>query len=59
MMNITQEEINKLKATKNEREWNAVCDEVKRVRSGSYPGDWFEKVNMSGLMREVAQSWAN
>jgi len=56
-MDLTQEEIEKLKATKSEAEWNAVCDEVKSARGGSYPGNWYATVVLSGMMADVSSSW--
>ena len=56
-MNITDEEIKALEASKNEREWNAECDKIKRARDGQYPPDWWPKVSQSGLMHRVAASW--
>lgn len=52
-MNITDEEIDKLKKTNNEGQWNAVCDEIKKARGGQYPPDWWSKVKQSGLMDEA------
>jgi hypothetical protein len=56
-MNITIEELQKLRNTKSESEWNAVCDEVKAARGGQYPPDWFMKVMISGLARVVQANW--
>lgn len=56
-MNITQEEINKLKDTKNEQEWNKVCNEIKRARNRQYPEDWWPKVVQSGLMATQQSKW--
>lgn len=53
-MNITDDEIEKLKNSKTESEWNAACDDIKRARKGMYPPDWWPKVQQSGLLREVA-----
>ena len=49
----------RLKATQNEDEWNAICDEVKVYtktlsedeRSGDYPKWWYSEVIASGLTR--------
>ena len=54
---ITTEELAALRASKNEGEWNAACDAVKKARNGNYPADWFVKVMMSGLSAEVAEAW--
>ena len=57
MDNITEEELNSLRTAKNEAEWNAACDAVKKARAGRYPYDWYEKVLASGLTAEVAAAW--
>lgn len=57
MKPITEAELNSLKATKNEREWNAACDAIKKARNGSYPDDWWPKVKLTGLMDAIFASW--
>lgn len=37
-----------LRLSKNETEWNAICDKVKVANSG-YPSWWFPAVVLSGL----------
>jgi len=44
---LTENDIQRLKAAKNETEWNAECDRIKRNNDGDYPGDWFPKVLMN------------
>ena len=56
-MNISEQEIQKLKDAKSAAEWNAVCREIKSKRNGAYPPDWYEKVLGSGLMATVSDSW--
>lgn len=56
-MNITEQELEKLKSTKSETEWNAACDEIKRARGGQYPPDWWTEVVMSGLMSAARLLW--
>ena len=56
-MNLTEAEMTKLRNTKSESEWNAVCDEIKAARNGTYPPDWFAKMMMTGLMSAIAATW--
>ena len=56
-MNLTDAELAKLKASKNETEWNATCDEVKAARGGQYPPDWYQKVLASGVAGTVQSKW--
>lgn len=56
-MNITEQELEKLKNAKNATEWNAICNQIKNKREGSYPPDWYDKVLGSGLMAIVSDSW--
>ena len=56
-MNITDKELEKLKATKTVNEWNSTCNEIKKARAGNYPPDWFEKVIISGLISDAKNNW--
>ncbi len=53
---MTENDLNRLKATKSESEWNALCDEIKN-KNGGYPSDWFAKVVLSGLMASAQNNW--
>lgn len=55
--NITPEELESLRSTKNETEWNQACDAIKKARNGAYPPDWWAEVMQSGLAAEVAHNW--
>lgn len=55
--NITAEELERLRNTKNETEWNDACDAIKKARNGDYPSDWWAKVMTSGLAAGVALKW--
>ncbi len=55
-MGITQEELDRLSNTKNDSEWNAACDDIKKAHGG-YPHDWWPKVMQSGLAAKVAANW--
>lgn len=57
-MNLTDEEISELQASKNEGAWNAACDRIKAARDGRYPPDWWPRVQKSGLMHLVFASWS-
>ena len=52
---MTEELLNRLRNTRSEREWGAICDEIKK--NGGYPADWYAKVVLSGLMHRTSQSW--
>lgn len=54
---ISEEEIQSLKATTSEAEWNAACKLIKSKRNDKYPKDWFAKVLQSGLMDRIAAKW--
>jgi hypothetical protein len=54
---LTDEEMARLESCKNETEWNAACDAIKAERDGRYPSDWFPRVNRSGMMHRIAESW--
>lgn len=55
--NLTEEEITRLKATKSEQEWNDVCDEIKTARNGQYAPDWWARIMVSGLARQIKARW--
>lgn len=57
MNDLTDDEIATLEASRNEREWNAACDAVKRARGGRYPDDWLGRVMLSGLAARVSRGW--
>jgi hypothetical protein len=57
MDNITEEELNRLRNSKNEEDWNDACDAIKAARGGRYPSDWWPKVMQSGLSAQVAKNW--
>lgn len=50
---ITDAEIEKLKACKNAVEWRIACDSIKGARGGLYPTDWFRKVVLTGIMEKA------
>lgn len=54
---LTEQDLNDLQNTKNNREWDAVCDRVKAAHKGMYPADWFAKVLASGLAGDVRRRW--
>ena len=53
---LTPEALNRLRASKNHNEWNAVCDEIKSP-NGELPSDWFDKVLVSGIAAEAQRNW--
>lgn len=55
-MNITEQEIQKLRSARSEEEWDSICDEIVRSHAG-YPSDWYMEVIASGLRKEVAARW--
>ena len=58
-MNLTPEEIDRLKACKSAEQWDAACDAVKRARGGQYPPDWWPVMKLSGLMDEILGSFGH
>ena len=54
-MNLTEDEMIKLRNAKSESEWNAVCDEIKTARNGTYPPDWFDKMIETGLLSAISR----
>lgn len=56
-MNITDEEIKLLEASKSESDWNSACDKIKEARNGHYPPDWWPKIKMSGMMDRILNSF--
>jgi len=57
-MNLTQVELDSLKASKTEQEWNDTCDAIKRVRCGSFPPDWFAKILAGGILLRASENWS-
>jgi len=55
---MTREEtVAALRATKNETEWNAVCDRLKAAHNSNYPSWWFPAIMLSGLAADVELGW--
>lgn len=48
-MEITEQELEELRAAKNDQQWNEAIDKIKANRDGSYPPDWYRKVIMGGI----------
>jgi hypothetical protein len=47
--NLTQQELDELKAARDGVAWDALCDKIRAARGGSYPSDWYSKVIAPGL----------
>lgn len=54
---LTEEQLEKLKNSKSEKEWNSICDAIKAANGGEYPKDWFMRVLVSGLASHVKRYW--
>ena len=57
MNRITDREIRLLENCKSDGDWSIAVKRIKDARGGEYPGDWWEKVKMSGLMDRVLSQW--
>jgi len=57
MYNLTNDELEMIKACASGTAWRDVCDKIKAARDGQYPPDWWEKVKLSGLMDKVMERW--
>lgn len=55
---LTDAEMFDLGQTRNEIEWNAVCDRIKAARGGHYPREWFNRIIRSGFLTQTKRSWA-
>lgn len=49
---ITNTEIELLNSVNTEDAWNDACDTIKQAHGGDYPGDWFRKVLLGGVMAD-------
>lgn len=47
---LTNNELQNLKDATSVSAWNQACDDIKEIRLGNYPSDWFQKVIQSGLI---------
>lgn len=56
-MGLTQEELEKLKATKSDTAWTSVGNDVKRARARQYSPDWYMSVVVSGLTTSAQANW--
>ena len=55
--NLTETELDKLRATKNSSEWYHALDDIKATRQGRYPHDWYAKVVVSGMFDKAEAGW--
>lgn len=53
---MSEDEIEMMRSSKDEEEWNANCDKVKAAHGG-YPADWYEAIVLSGFLRETSAKW--
>jgi hypothetical protein len=51
-----QEVIALMQTSRNETEWNANCDTVKK-NCGGYPQFWYEAIMLSGIANKVRNGW--
>ena len=51
-----QEVIALMQTSRDENEWNANCDTVKKNCYG-YPSFWYEAIMLSGIANKVRNSW--
>jgi hypothetical protein len=56
-MNLTPQELERLKSSKTSSEWNAACSDIKKARANEYPPDWYEVMLKSGLMNQIVKSF--
>ena len=54
---VTQEELDKLEATKTKQEWSAVVNEIMSVRGDQIPDDWFAVIIISGLINRKMEQF--
>jgi hypothetical protein len=54
---ITEQELASLKNTSSMEEWNDLCDEIKKVRGGVYPSDWWAVVMTGGVAAAARKNW--
>lgn len=55
--NITEKELHELEKCQSENDWNIICNNIKAVRGGVYPSDWWEKVELSGRSSRISSRW--
>ena len=46
-----------MKSSKNESEWNANCDKVKKANNNNYPDFWYGAIISSGIASETAREF--
>ncbi len=57
--NLTSSELTMLENCKSAREWDVICDQIKNVRNGAYPSDWWSKVVQSGMAARISIRWGD
>lgn len=54
---MTEQEVEMMRGSKTEEEWNKNCTKVKVAHGGYYPPDWYAKIVMSGLAEQAERRW--
>lgn len=55
---LTDAQMETLKSTKSETEWNVATAKIKaETKGGEFPSDWYARVLASGMMRQMTLKW--
>jgi len=56
-VNLTVDELDALHGCQSAQDWRRVCDEIKRVRKGQYPPDWWTMMMQGGVADRIMARW--
>lgn len=56
-MNLTEEEFLKVQTAIRPVWYEDAVAEIKKVRGGKYPPDWYKKVVLSGVLDLLVECW--
>lgn len=56
-LTVASEVVKHMKAASTEEDWERRCSEVKRANGGQYPGFWFARIIMGGVIAEREKAW--
>lgn len=57
MSNMSEKEVDLMRNSGSEQEWEKNCDIVKANHGGQYPEDWYARIVLSRAMRDTTAKW--
>lgn len=56
-LKLVENVVKLMESSKNENEWNANCDKVKKSNDSNYPDFWYKAIVISGVTSKTQATW--